>query len=333
MTTPFWSIMMPVYEPTEHFEEALDSVLAQDEGPERMQIAVVDDASPRTDVAGWVRRVAGDRVAYYRNEKNLRLAGNWNRAIDLARGTWVHLLHQDDWVAPGFYQNLARAQEAGPRVGAAFCRHAFTDPVGRQTHVSALEQEQAGLLAGALFRFSRDQLAQCASIVVRRSVYQALGGYRTDLCYAVDWEMWVRIARSYELWYEPQILASYRVHPGSETAALRQSQALLDDIFRAIRIVQSYVPAADRSQVGEKILAWQHQEHLIDAGRQMRAGDVGAALRFLRSACRCRPEFRWSRPWFGYHYWASKVWAGRLLRVNQAQAIQKDELQPNRPVM
>ena len=46
----------------------------------------------------------GDRVAVH--QKSLRtngLAGIWNRCIERARGEWVHILHQDDIVLPGFY--------------------------------------------------------------------------------------------------------------------------------------------------------------------------------------------------------------------------------------
>ena len=43
---PFWSVMVPTYEPSTLLEETLRAVLDQDPGPEAMQIAVVDDRSP-----------------------------------------------------------------------------------------------------------------------------------------------------------------------------------------------------------------------------------------------------------------------------------------------
>src|SRR4051794_29434054 len=102
---PLWSVMIPAYNPrADHLEQALRSVLIQDPGPERMQIEVVDDCSPEVDVAALVKRIAGEQVAFSRNDRNLGLARGWNSCVSRSRGDWVHILHQDDYVLPGFYQ-------------------------------------------------------------------------------------------------------------------------------------------------------------------------------------------------------------------------------------
>src|SRR4051812_23537649 len=75
---PFWSVMIPAYEPTDLLEQALRSVLDQDPGPDRMQIAVVDDGSPSHRAEEIARRLMPGRVEFHRNELNLGLAGNWN---------------------------------------------------------------------------------------------------------------------------------------------------------------------------------------------------------------------------------------------------------------
>ena len=59
----FWSVMIPTYNPkAEYLSQALVSVLQQAPGPEQMQIEVVDDCSPGTDVAALVKSIAGERV-------------------------------------------------------------------------------------------------------------------------------------------------------------------------------------------------------------------------------------------------------------------------------
>jgi glycosyltransferase involved in cell wall biosynthesis len=96
---PRFSVMLPVYEPGTYLLETLASVLAQDPGEERMEIVVVDDASPRVDVAALIRtRSFHPRIVVRRNSQNLGLAGNWNVCITQARGELIHLLHQDDVV-------------------------------------------------------------------------------------------------------------------------------------------------------------------------------------------------------------------------------------------
>src|SRR5215467_5604297 len=115
---PFWSVMVPVYNRTKYLEKTLASVLAQDLGPKEMQIEVVDDCSTLNDPEPLVRRIAGDRVNFVRNSRNLGLVANFNNCIGRARGHWVHLLHTDDYLLPGFYERLKAALATRNDVGA-----------------------------------------------------------------------------------------------------------------------------------------------------------------------------------------------------------------------
>jgi GT2 family glycosyltransferase len=247
---PRLSVVMPVYEPDRYLVEALRSVLSQDPGPELMQIAVVDDASPTSDVQALLQQATPPgRVEFYRTENNRGLSGNWNECLRVARGEIVHLLHQDDWVGNGFYNQLLPAFAADPSIGMAFCRHAFVDGENRVTRVSHRERWLPGAPVDWLHKISSHQRIQCASALVRRSVYEQLGGYRTDLHYALDWEMWVRIAAHHAVWYDPKVLAYYRRHENNETARLRNDGRLARDILNAIEIFAGYLPAGDREQL------------------------------------------------------------------------------------
>jgi glycosyltransferase involved in cell wall biosynthesis len=128
---PFWSVMIPAYNARpDYLEETLRSILAQAPDPQQMQIEVVDDCSPDGGPMESVRLVAGDRVKVHREPKNLGLAKIWNRCIERAQGEWVHILHQDDVVMPGFYDALRKGIESDPGVGAAFVRHVTINPNG-----------------------------------------------------------------------------------------------------------------------------------------------------------------------------------------------------------
>src|ERR1019366_10494544 len=109
---PFWSVMIPAYNRTKYLEKTLRSVLSQDPGPEEMQIEVVDDVSLVDDPEPIVRRVAGHRVSFFRNPRNLGLMPNFNNCIERSQGQWVHILHTDDFVYPGFYERLKAPLES-----------------------------------------------------------------------------------------------------------------------------------------------------------------------------------------------------------------------------
>lgn len=237
----FWSVMMPVYRPDAHyFRLALEGVLKQDEGPERMQIEVLDDCSPDVDVEKMVREIGGDRVAFSRTPRNLGLAGCWNTCIDRAHGKWVHLFHQDDLILPGFYKALAKVDASPKNVGAAFCRHAWCDGDGKRSRVSQLHLEQGGILNEFMNLIASQQRIQTPSVVVRRQVYEQLGWFRTDLGYTLDWEMWQRIGSKYPIWFEPEILAVYREHCGAETSRIRRSIGFGREYLKFFGIVDGY---------------------------------------------------------------------------------------------
>lgn len=63
---PFWSVMIPTYNNTKFLEQALQSILAQDPGPDEMQIEVIDDGSTKDDPEEIVRKIGKNRVIFCR---------------------------------------------------------------------------------------------------------------------------------------------------------------------------------------------------------------------------------------------------------------------------
>src|SRR6185312_9732387 len=106
---------------------------------------------------------------------------------------------------------MARLFTEFPDAGAAFCRHAVTDDRGTVQRLSPVESETAGVLTGWLERIAVGLPLQPPSMVVRRTVYEELGGFdsRMQSC-GEDWEMWVRTALHHPVAYDPEVLAFYR---------------------------------------------------------------------------------------------------------------------------
>jgi GT2 family glycosyltransferase len=212
---PRWSVMIPAYECADYLGDTLRSVLAQDPGAEAMQIEVVDDASTQ-GLEAIVTEVGRGRVHYHRQPRNIGHIANFAACLQRSRGEIVHLLHGDDLVSPGFYAALERGFEDSS-VGAAFCRWQIVDSTGAVTAVANPEQAAAGPLDDALARLASEQRIVTPAMAVRRRVWEHLGGFDPRLQCAEDWEMWVRIAANYRVWYEPALLASYRQHSQSNT--------------------------------------------------------------------------------------------------------------------
>jgi glycosyltransferase involved in cell wall biosynthesis len=232
--------MIPTYNPRADFlEDTLHSVLQQDPGPEQMQIEVIDDGSKDNTASEVVRRVGAGRVAFHAELQNRGLANTWNRCIERARGNWVHILHQDDLILPGFYERLRKGAELSD-AGAIFCRYEVANSKGLSVGVSELHRESAGLLDDWHSRITVQQLIQCPAIAVRRLVYEQLGGFLPQLRYTPDWEMWQRVASRFSFWFEPSILACYRVHPDSATSFMRLDAADVREVREVIDLTTAY---------------------------------------------------------------------------------------------
>jgi glycosyltransferase involved in cell wall biosynthesis len=286
MARPHWSVMIPTYHSARYLGEARRSVLAQDPGPERMQIEVVDDGSTRDDPLAVVREVGGGRVDFHRQPRNVGHTRNFATGLVRSRGVLVHLLHGDDAVRPGFYRAMERAFERSPGIGAAFCRSAYIDEEGRPLGLSPAVREESGLLEDAPVQLALEQRIMTPAIVVRRAVYEQLGGFDRRLVCSEDWEMWVRIAAHHPVWYEAEPLALYRMHADSNTGRHVRSAEDVRYTREAIRLISGYLPPDVARRVSRRARRTYALSALETAGALARAREMAGAANQVREALR-----------------------------------------------
>lgn len=248
---PFWSVMIPTYNRTHYLEQALTSLLEQDPGPEKMQIEVVDNCSTKSDPEEIVRRVAGDRVSFYRQPYNIGLGGNLTACLQRAHGHWVHILHDDDMVLPGFYTAFERFIEEHPEIVMAFCRTIAIDENGVWMHLgnSAPDQAASGIVKNAGYKLAVDNYIVAPSVVVSRQACEKVGGFATELQYLMDWEMWGRLAKLGPIGYIHQPYFLYRRHVKSVGNTLSLDRQGLHETFLALEMNIHKLPASLHSEV------------------------------------------------------------------------------------
>lgn len=240
---PWVSIMIPTWQPDVGFlRQAVESVLA--DRPADAEVVLVDDASAGSDADAFARGFAPGALRVIRAAEHRGLAGNWNACLVAARGHVVHLLHQDDFVLPGFYAAVRRGLDADPAVGAAYTASLLCDADGRGWAPRLVPMTAPGLLVDWPRHVFARLSIQCSAIVVRRAVYETLGGFDGAYRYALDWDMWRRIAVRHPIWFHPEALAAYRMHPRSESARQQATGDHLLEIFRSIERSAPLLPPA-----------------------------------------------------------------------------------------
>jgi glycosyltransferase involved in cell wall biosynthesis len=111
--TPLISVGLPVYNGERYLEGAIEALLAQD--VDNFELLISDNASEDATAAiatAYAERDA--RVRYHRNRRNLGLAGNFNRLVELARGKYFKWAAHDDWHPPQTLRLCTEALEREP---------------------------------------------------------------------------------------------------------------------------------------------------------------------------------------------------------------------------
>jgi glycosyltransferase involved in cell wall biosynthesis len=314
---PLWSVMIPTFNCANYLRETLESVLVQDPGIESMQIEVVDDHSTQDDPAAVAAEVGQGRVGFYRQPVNVGHVKNFQTCLERSRGQLIHILHGDDCVRDGFYRKLQQGFAEQPDIGAAFCRHLWMDEQSHWQRISALEQSESGVLSDWLAKIATGQRIQTPAIVVKREVYERLGGFDRRLLWAEDWEMWVRIAAHYPIWYEVEPLALYRVHSTSNSGRYLRTGENMQDFRRAIEVVRAYLPSHLPQTTAQRCLKENRQNlayyALGNAQQMLMIGDRIAVVRQLWEALRCKQSLgvlctvlsllgATGKLWFQHHY-------------------------------
>lgn len=288
MSLPTVSVCIPAYNAARYLEGSLASVLGQTL-PD-FEVVVVDDHS--TDATESIARSFADgRLRYVRNELRLGLVGNWNRCLEVGRGPYLCLFHQDDVMMPDNLEAKVRMLEANPGAGLVHSNAHLIGPGDEVISEEWLSRPTAaddGVHAGLAYvrrLLTGVNLVCCPSVVARRDCYERLGGFDGRLPYTADWEMWMRMAAFYDVGYLLRPLVKYRRHPGMESMAFRGAREI-EQGYRAkmlfLEKCGDRLPdvAALRAQVAGEY-RWLAME---GARRCQGETEVGEALRYLALA-------------------------------------------------
>ena len=245
---PLWSVMIPSYNCSNYLRETLLSILAQDPGPDKMQIEVIDDHSTDADIEALVAGIGKGRIGFFRQEKNVGSLRNFETCLSRSIGQWVHLLHGDDLVRPGFYTEIENLFHQHPDAGAAFTGYHYIDEKGEILYPNQQLSDKPGIIDNWVTLIAQSQQIQPPAMVVKRQVYEQLGGF-FGIHYGEDWVMWARISLHFPVVHSPRFLAQYRIHKTNITSRSFLSGQHIRDITKAIEIVQDYLPPEQRKKL------------------------------------------------------------------------------------
>jgi glycosyltransferase involved in cell wall biosynthesis len=201
------TIVMPVYNRTEYFREALESALNQ---TVPVSILVVNDGCPAS--SSKFRDIIGpdnDRVKYVECEKNLGQSGHWNRCLGIAGTRWVSMLHDDDVLLPNAIEHLMKAVETIPGKALYFGIDDGIDETGK-VRVHRQNEVNHQILEFPTEVYVVHNQFCAAGALIDRELTLSLGGFNPHLKMTLDWDMWVRLCLHSGAVRINEIVARYR---------------------------------------------------------------------------------------------------------------------------
>jgi glycosyltransferase involved in cell wall biosynthesis len=273
---PTWSVMIPTYNCAKYLTKTLETVLEQDPGPEHMQIEVVDDCSTLDDPEKVVREVGKGRVGFHKNEINSgNCTINFNICIERSRGNLLHILHGDDYVLNGFYNEIENMSLSDTTSMFYSTRSLIIDEKGFITDISNRIKEYEGKATNGYYSFINNNPLVCPSIVLKRSFYERYGGFIPSLLHCADWEMWVRATTTVGLLMSFKALAAYRMSEYNDTSKFVRNGEYLKENLKLFLILNDTINEYPLSESLKSLcsFAQRKEQELKDIG------DIKSALK------------------------------------------------------
>lgn len=229
-------VVIPAYNASAFINRTLESVAQQTLAP--ATVIVVDDGSV-DETAEFVRRFSDAHPAQkivLVSQTNKGISGARNTGLKVATSEFVALLDADDLWEPEKLERQAALfmREGAEKLGLVYCDYRLIDENGNavqaRSHVGpclrgSIRQElrKGNLISGS-----------ASAVLIRRRVLQDVGLFDETLVCCEDWDLWLRISKSWEVDFVPQTLVCIRRH--SQSIQLDNRKMLEGDLRIAVKL-------------------------------------------------------------------------------------------------
>ena len=293
--TPTVSIVMAAKNYARFLPMAVESVRAQTFAD--WELLIIDDGSSDETPQAVRRFLLDSRIEYFCSDR-LGQSRAKNLGIGLSRGEFVAFLDADDaWHPTKLEKQLAvfsvgRAEPDTPRpaqatsgtarptseLGVVFCRRSLIDESGRLLVAKPPAAIPSGRVLPAMFV---QNFVCFSSVLVRREVFSHVGSFDPHLDLAVDFDLWLRVAKHYSFDFVDEELVLYRTGHGN------LSKKLSDRVATAFSIMhRAETRYGAKDEVPPRALAEGYASTCRTIGYVMRASEPETAVKWYLRALR-----------------------------------------------
>ncbi len=200
------SVIIPVFNRQDYVAETIESVINQTYN--NIEIVIINDGS--TDNSEEIIR---SFAAHYPKKINLINQQNQgqvkarNNGLKVARGEFIAFLDSDDVWLPEKIEKQIHLFEN--EVGLVYSGVQYIDALGKVIGGELCDQSIRGSVYEKLLVKNR---MTGGTVVVKNEALKKVGLFDETLKAAENWDLWIRIAKFYELDFVDETLLKYRKH-------------------------------------------------------------------------------------------------------------------------
>jgi len=204
---PLVSIVTPSYNQARYLEATIQSVLGQTYP--HIEYIIIDGGSD--DGSPEIIRKYADRLAYWVSEPDQGQTDAINKGFAQAKGELLAWLNSDDTYEPEAVAKAVAYLLQHPNVGLVYGDANFIDQHGRIIgRFPAKQTSYQKLLRGYV------HVPQQAAFW-RAELWQEVGPLDPSFYFAMDYDLWLRLARVSQVQYQPEVWANFRLHSETKT--------------------------------------------------------------------------------------------------------------------
>jgi glycosyltransferase involved in cell wall biosynthesis len=204
---PLVTIVTPSYNQAAYLEETIQSVLNQDY--KNIQYIIVDGAS--TDGSVDLIKRHKNKIVEWISENDRGQTDAINKGFSLAKGEIIGWLNSDDTLFPHAVSEAVRFLIDNPAVGLIYGDANFIS--GDSEVIGKFPAAQTTLKK---LRRGYVHIPQQASFFWK-SLWDQVGPLDPSFYFAMDYDLWVRLASISEIKYLPRLWANFRLHMDAKT--------------------------------------------------------------------------------------------------------------------
>jgi alpha-1,3-rhamnosyltransferase len=224
------TIVIPSYNHRQYVRQAVESATAQICEGAVVEVLVMDDGS--TDGSPELLTALSSRLDFRLVLKgNEGLCATLNRAVrDYAKGDFIAIMASDDIMVGDKVSKQLAELRSNPRAGLVYGRaRSFTSAGDGDVRPSVLHRGRVTIPL-TLYNF-----VPAGTVMYRRDVFDAIGGYDNDGILLEDWDFMLRASKVTEFCAVDEVLLRYRIHESGAMVRARRSRRLFVEKLRMFR--------------------------------------------------------------------------------------------------